>query len=365
MAEQEAPDTSEVDHVAIESGLVEPPAPQPAQETPQEPAEPAKEPEAPKESEEDTGEPKTPLEAVMREQARMRDRAAPRHEQEPKKEVEGEPEAEPDAKEEPKAYRLSQTEWNSLPEKAKKRIGSLVSENRVLSARVADMEPKAKTTQEIADFMHSSGISHEEFADGLQIMRLRKTDPAKAYEALKPIFNELSAYVGDMLPADLQEDVEDGRITQEAARQLVSERNQRVLLQDQLAAQQQRERDFYAASQQKAQQNEVLSALTELEEFWKRTDPDYKIKERYLQKQLAYDFQTKGVPQGKEAALQFVKESKKSVDADMLQLVPKRQRMNPVGVPGIAATVAKEPKTPLEAVEATLTKMRSQPQAYQ
>lgn len=355
MSEQENIDTSEVDQTVIESGLVEaaqPPVEQPASPE-QPPVQPEEKPVEPKPEEPKPDEPKTALQAVLKAQAEAKE----------KQPETGKPGAKPDGgelveaeKEDPKAYRLSQSEWNSLPEKAKKRIGSLVTEVRTLSSRVAEYEPQAQTLVQLSTYVRESGMSQEEFTDGLKIMRLRKINPAAAYEALVPVMNELAAYVGDRLPPELQKEVDDGLVSPEMAKQLVAERNQRQLLSSQLEQMQTSQQEQMLESQRAANAQSIHSALTEQDQIWFKTDPDFKKKYPRVAERVNYLMQTEGVPDTPEKAVAMYKRARREMDEWFAELVPKRA-LNPVNALGASTNVSREPRSAKEAAELALAKM--------
>lgn len=351
--------TAELDQAAIDAGLVEAGSPN----NPESAEVPAGEGEGKTDSPPPAAaakdEPKSVLEAVLQAEADRKAKEAKPVEPEKAADPEGS-DTDPDKVEKDgKKDILTREEWANLPPRAKKRMGVLAAEVKEVRGLLSELEPKAKTVDDITTYILSSGMTQAEFTDGLELMRLRKLDPAKCYAALKPIMDELAAHVGDALPADLQTEVEDGRISPEAAKQLVFERNERKLLQSQIESDRSR-RETEDINFRVQQDNATTHrAIAELEVQWNKTDPDYRIKQPEIMERVVFLLNKDGVPQSREAMVELVRGAKKTIDDRIAVRQPKRA-INPVNLHGSPNVVTRQPQTALEAAQLGLAKSRQQ-----
>lgn len=348
----DTPDTSELDAVAVETGVVdgtpepEPPAPDvPVEDKP-----------APEEKPEEK--PKTALEVVREVMAESREKAE-------KAATEAKPEvtAEKDAAvaDDPKKDLLTKAEWAALSDKAKARIGWLGNEVKAERKLRAELEPRAQMFDEMAGFVTATGMSQDQFVEGLNIMGWLVTDPVKAYEALKPIYENLQAHMGERLPADLQAQVDDGRIAPELAQELAFNRSQRTLLETKNAqrTQYQTELDSQQAERLELERSEAETRQTiaEWEARQLATDPDFKLKAQYISDRAYVMLNQEGRKNPKEM-LDLLDRAKGAVDK-RIGGQQKRRGLNPVTVAGAGGNISREPTTALEAARIALASMRN------
>jgi hypothetical protein len=311
----------------LESPAPEVPAEQPAE--PETPAEPEKKEE-------------TALDAVRRALNTDRDKAERDAEKKPEP-AEKEP---PDEAEADKADILTSEEFQKLPPRVRKRLGKLAADVKTERAAREAMEPRAKFYDDVNNFVHTNKLTQAEFDEGLKIIALINRDPKAAYEALKPIYTNLQRHMGEILPPDLQEQVDDGRVTPELAAQLVSERSQRELLESRQA------QDYQQQQQQRSDQDFEQRRLTAVKVIgdWeagqKSADPEYARKAQAVTDRATIMVQSE-MPATAEALLDVMNRAKAAVDK---QFPVQRRPLNPVNVPSANGNMRQEPKTALEAL---------------
>lgn len=77
--------------------------------------------------------------------------------------------------------------------------------------------------------LNQAGVSADERGLLLEFGVAAKTNPERAYEIIKPIYEALRTVIGDVLPADLQQAVDNGEMTEDHARRLAkSEAGSRI-----------------------------------------------------------------------------------------------------------------------------------------
>ncbi len=154
------------------------------------------------------------------------------------------------------------------------RFQEVVAKRNEIETKLKEYEPLAAQHQRIVEYCGQNSITQEQFSQGLEIIALMNTDPAKALEKLAPLYNELQGFVGNKLPEDLQKDVDAGDLPLTRAKEIAQLRAQSKFGEN---------RSKQTAEQAKArQEREFQSALTSAATTWdsaKRTsDPDYKPK---------------------------------------------------------------------------------------
>jgi hypothetical protein len=168
-----------------------------------------------------------------------------------------------------------------------------------------------------------------------------RNDPVKAFEAITPIYQQLQALVGEVLPPDLQEQVNTGQITVPAAKELSrlrAERGVTTSVQQQNAEREQARAAEEAVTATTTLKNGVASAITKWESDWKSSDPDYSLKQSRVTEAielelnravlLAQQGKPNRLPKTVEEAVSLANEVKKRVEKEMRQFAPKRN--NPI-----------------------------------
>lgn len=242
--------------------------------------------------------------------------------------------------------------------KAFRRIKQLTAETSRLKAEVEQHKTDAETYRRVVSFIENAGLATDEVNQGFEIMRLMKADPFAAMQALLPYVQQLQQVTGQVLPERLTQEVRQGYLTEQHARQ-IAELEARNALREQQARQ-----ALEAAERQRQQQvmqergQRMQSAVQGLEAQWSASDPDYAAKRgRVFEKvQLAlYEAQQRGTyPQTEQEAAQIALAAKKAVDDEIRALMPQRRPLTPA--PAATATVAARPapNSMLEAMQMAL-----------
>jgi hypothetical protein len=161
-----------------------------------------------------------------------------------------------------------------------------------LLTRVKTSEADAKRYQNVQTYLDSNGVSSEEAADALLVAALAKTNPAKAWEQVRPWLNKLLVAAGEVLPDELQQRVQAGELTRDAALEVSRSRATVQSFQTQRELEQQRQQREAAD----AAANSILSAATSWEQDRQQKDPNFAAKVAPLQREIAYLHATEGRP---------------------------------------------------------------------
>lgn len=230
---------------------------------------------------------------------------------------------------------LSNEEMASLSPRAKKRINTLWRERQEARERIEVFEreaaPRAEQWNKLATFLDTNGVSNEEAADALLISALLKTDPAKAWEKLKPVVESIQKFLGAELPEDLRKDVDDGTITQERAQELASLRNRQAFDSRRTRETEEQRQEREAQAAHTARMREVNEATVSRERAIAEKDPDYwTVKAPLMEGEMARLLSQRGVPQSKEDATKLFDEALSNVNTHLKglrdRLAPRTQR---------------------------------------
>lgn len=239
----------------------------------------------------------------------------------------------------------------SLHPKTQHRIRSLVAQTKELT-------PKAQNWTQLTQWVEQNGLTQQEFEGALELMALLKHNPVEAHKRLQPMLQQTARFVGEALPDDLQEAVDQGRVSEDAARELAARRAQddfRRQRETEQAARQ-REQQAYEQQQQQVQQaaQAVGAAVTAWEGEWKQTDPDYARKQPLVSQAVSHLIATRGAPATPEAAVALAKEARERVEEHLRTFLPKpRHQVPPTG--GSSARAAAAPSNSLEAAKRALS----------
>lgn len=229
----------------------------------------------------------------------------------------GEEETEAKADDEPEAEDLtdepSEAELKAMSARTKRRIEKLLSERK--EARI-----EAEKSRPITKFMEENDIPMQDVDVVLGMAaQLRHGDFAGFLRTVQPYVNLARQYTGEVLPQDLQKQVEQGYVSEDVAKELAYRRAQ-----EQVSRQQ-------AQRQTQAQESEVRnlrgqairSAVSSWEQATKASDPDYEAKADLVQRTAQALMAERGAPQTPEQALEYVKEAYSEANKVVQRFRPK------------------------------------------
>lgn len=214
-------------------------------------------------------------------------------------------------------------------------------------------EVDAVRYRNVESFLERSNLAADEAADGLEIMGLAKTDPVAAWERIKPWVEKVAVAAGVIMPPDLQEKVQQGVMTREAAVEVSKARAQ---VQSVQARQQLADQQAQTRAQREGQQA-IISAATSWEADRQAKDPNFAAKLPALQREIAYLHATEGRPNTPQGVKDQCERAYKAVNAAFrppaAAAQPARKpAVRPVTGGQVAGTTAAEPKSTVEIVRA-------------
>jgi hypothetical protein len=256
---------------------------------------------------------------------------------------------------------LTEEDLARLKPKTRKRIETLTAEVRDRDTKLAEISPKAENFEKIQRFVDEAGLSKDDVNQGFDVMRNLKNDPLKAYEQLKPIFAQLQQIAGEVLPPDLQTEVDQGRLTEAHARELTLARSRAAVNGQRLERVETTTRAERERQEFEQTVDGVAKAVTAWENSTSKGDPDWKLKQPRIQELVELEIMRKQRSQPdyfptKEEAIEMSKKALTAVETELKRFAPQRRSMTtPASDAGSSRSVA-APKNMLEAVKIGLAK---------
>jgi len=164
----------------------------------------------------------------------------------------------------------------------RKKINKLLKSRRELRVEKEQLESQLKSSRPHADigsslesFAKENNLSGDDLAFGLKTMAaLRRGDWQAFYEAVAQPMRHAQEYLGLAIPRDLREKVQQGQMTEAAAKEFSRLRMDKQRSQVVLAA----EQNLYAQRALTQTQDQVNRSVNAFEERLAASDPDYRHK---------------------------------------------------------------------------------------
>ena len=232
--------------------------------------------------------------------------------------------------------------------KANARIRDLVAQRNEARGTAQQVAP-------ILDFLHQNDIPEQDLDVILNLTaQLRHGKFAEFLEGVSPYVNLALQYTGQALPADLQQQVDQGYVSRKVATELAQRRAQGQMQEGEV------KRLQTAQTQQQAQMqaNGIRNAVVDWEAKTRGADPDYDLKASFVRRTAQAMMQEKGAPQTPEQALEYVKAAYDEVNSETKRLRPAPKATSRVpGSTGQGGTApVAEPKNMMEAAMQAIQK---------
>lgn len=251
---------------------------------------------------------------------------------------------------------ISPEELNSQKPQTKRRMEQLLGRIKAQDTQVTELSQRAQKFDSVMSFVEQNGITPDDWKSGLEIMKLLKTDPVKAWEKLAPITEQLRGHIGDVLPDDLQRRVQLGYISEPDARALHQAQRREAITREGVQANEQRTAEQREQQQLQTVVRDVTSAVTGWETSKKSSDPDWHLKESRINQLVKLEVYENGYPSTKAAAIKMADAIYDTVTKELRSLSPKPQAVRSAHGAGSSIPSAAQPKSLLEAIQLSMRK---------
>ena len=221
---------------------------------------------------------------------------------------------------------------------------------------------EAEVTQTLRNFLVTNDIAREDFQLTLDLAAAMRRGDFKAFlEGVGPYVQLATQALGVTLPPDLQNEVQQQRLTFDAAAQMSRDRYARALAEQRATRATQVLNTHETTAQQQHLSRTIENTVSQWEAGIRQTDPDYGRKEETVRQLLWSVVQEQGAPRSPEHAVEIAKEAYARANRTLSAFAPQRQptRAVPSSVNNRAASGARsEPRSMMEAAELGLARAR-------
>lgn len=272
------------------------------------------------------------------------------HDAEPEKDGGGDGEG----KSEQDEAELSEDERKLLSPRAQRRFRELATGKSEAERQVKELSPKAEQLDKIVTHLRTHGIAPQEFDNAIEITRLVKHDPDKAFEIVGQLFQSLAQRTGKSIPPELLDRVQNGEMAEDAARELSQARAREA--ERQRTESERRERE--ERDNQERAWKERVDTVTAASEQWAKqkasSDPDWNLKQQDVADQVQLELSRggpEGYPKDANEVVALAERALKKVEDRIRAYRPKPQEHRPNTGQAASPRAQPEPKTFLEAVQ--------------
>ncbi len=252
---------------------------------------------------------------------------------------------------------LSAEEVKALSVRTQQRFSKLTKNLKAASAEVQSLKPKAEEFDKIDTFVRNAGLSPQDVAGTLEIAAMLRSSPANALARLEPIVAQLRATVGETLPADLQQKVDTGYLTEADAKTLAKAQAGERLATQRITALSEQQQASARDNEFRTLTTDTVSKVTSWESTQAARDPDWHLKRDNVAElvELAIERKTRELrrpyfPTAAEA-IQLSADALKTVNGRFKSFGPRPQAITPISNGGASPRSTAVPKTMLDVVK--------------
>lgn len=256
---------------------------------------------------------------------------------------------------------LSEEELAKLPFGKHPRFKQVIGERnearqrvQELEAKASDLEGPAEQFRRIDAFLVDSRIENDEFVRLMKVGRLIKNDPEAALKELYQVVGEVREAIGDVLPQDLRQEIEEGRITEDRARELSRTRAAQARATEAAERAEAERRRGEETTQAQRQETLLVNAIVAWEAEIKGSDPDYARKEKFVADRVSALNAQLGMPKSPAEAVERAQLAHREVTEHLRSLLPKKPELKPTPPSGSSRSTAPAPRSLRDAVEGAL-----------
>lgn len=251
---------------------------------------------------------------------------------------------------------LSPEEVKALSARTQQRFSKLTKNLKAASAEIESLKPKAAEFDKIDTYVRNAGLSSQDVAGTLEIAAMLRSQPAQALARLLPIVQQLQSMTGETLPADLQQRVDQGYLTEADAKTLAkaqadarfaTSRVTAVTEQQQAEA---RNREFRDLT------TNTVDKVTSWEAQQAARDPDWHLKRDNVAELVELAIERKQRELGRpyfptaDEAIKLSADALKTVNDRTKRFGPRPQEIKPLVSGGASPRSTAAPKTMLDVV---------------
>jgi hypothetical protein len=245
---------------------------------------------------------------------------------------------------------FTEDELKSYKPKTQERIRRLVGKIHDAKSEADSLRPKADGFERISAFVRDKGLSEQDVNTGFEIMALMSSDPVRAYQVLTPIYQQLAANVGAVLPQDLADDVRLGYVSQNRAQELAQTRALADIERNRAQRFVEQRQQEEIGRQNQAHIDGVAGAVTTWEKAKSANDPDWELKRERIGELIELEVRRAGYPQNPQQAVELAEKALMRVSQELKKFAPRATSVTPVTGAASGRSQA-QPQNMLEAIK--------------
>jgi hypothetical protein len=209
-----------------------------------------------------------------------------------------------------------------------KKVRKLLRERRQLRDQIMQMQPDANVGTKLTSFARDNDLAPDDIVLGMNAMAaIRRGDYASFYQQVAPFVRKAQEVLGLVLPQDLGQRVQQGGMTEQAARELAQARFREQQAQEEARANAAR----VDTQQLQFVQADVQRAVTAFEERIAANDPDYRAKADAIRRVAQALLHEKGGRiSSVQEALEIVQHAHREVTNQFRRFAPAARPTNPI-----------------------------------
>ena len=245
---------------------------------------------------------------------------------------------------------LTDEDVAALKPGTRKRVERLLSQRNEAREEAAALEGDAGNYRNIRRFMSDNQLGDEDVANLFRAgADLKSGDPERLgrfLERVMPLVRHAMEATGQVLSADLQEQVDAGEMTEDAARTMARTRGQASFAQDRARAAETAQTEAASAARAESLATQIVSATDTWYQQTRQTDPDFDLKAEAIRRVAQAMVAEKGLPRTPAEAVEYAKAAHAEATRWMkaAQPAPRATRPAPdsqtAAKPGLAAEAA-------------------------
>lgn len=258
----------------------------------------------------------------------------------------------------PEGAELTEADAANMGPSAAKKFKVLLRQRGELREHIAQLEPVAEIGGQLANFARENDLSSDDIVKAVSLAAaVRVGDWQSFYQQVGPFVRRAQEYLGLVLPDDLGQRVQQGHMTEAAAREYARTRFDAARA---AAIAEQRGTEIQSSRVQAVQQD-VQRSVANYEAQLAARDPDYRAKADAIRRTTQAILHERGGQIGSaQEALEIVQAAHAEVTAQYRRLMPGPRPTNPVPNGNSQQPSARaDPKTMMEAALLGLERSRT------
>jgi len=254
-------------------------------------------------------------------------------------------------KEQTASDELSEAERSQLKGRTKKSFERLTSRVGELSQQNESLQTQVNEYHKVVDYIRATKLKPEEIDTVFDIATTMKSgNPHEALRKLVPIVQELQKQAGVELPDDLTDQVRNGYLTEQHARELAMARSEAA----HARAREQHSAQERAQADTQARFRSHMTSLVNTADEWERqkagSDLDWSRKSARVHELAKLEVLQNGPPASQQQAVEMFNRIYDRVTTDLKALMPRPAPVRGLNGSASSPRSVAEPKSMLEAI---------------